>query len=266
MPFRPNPAHTLELERRKNIVQERYLQGQSLRKIAASLELTPGNVNTILTKLRAEWREQRKEQAAAMLPEQLAKLDMLESQYQAAFERSCQPRKVSGAKTKKGGTGRQTAGQSGAQSGQVMNQDRQETFLREEQRDGNPKFLDGVQRCIELRCRLAGLLSADRSGGAGEDDGPIGMIEIAVRQDGDGGSTTAVRIGGKTLERDSKKAASVEIIDASANPADDKGNILPDILPARPEVAADPDLPGEDEERGKVDPGRIDLPPEPPNE
>jgi hypothetical protein len=33
---------------------------------------------------------------------------------------------------------------------------------RTENRDGNPKFLDGIFRCIQLRCRLLGLLITEK--------------------------------------------------------------------------------------------------------
>jgi hypothetical protein len=56
---------------------------------------------------------------------ELARLDNLERTYWEAYERSCQ---------------------------------RSETASEKQQRDGNPRFLEGIQRCVALRCQILGLI------------------------------------------------------------------------------------------------------------
>jgi hypothetical protein len=72
----------------------------------------------------------------AVKAKELAKLDRLELTYWRAWERSCSTREIRSV-TKKGEAGT--------------------SMLRTEGRDGNPKFLEGVHKCIERRCVLLGL-------------------------------------------------------------------------------------------------------------
>jgi hypothetical protein len=40
----------------------------------------------------------------------------------------------------------------------VGESNRTKATSRQEQRDGNPAFLDGIERCIEQRCRILGIV------------------------------------------------------------------------------------------------------------
>jgi hypothetical protein len=76
--------------------------------------------------------------------EELAKLDHLEKEYWEAWEHSKQERQRT--RTRK------ASGQAPSESAE----------LTKEKRDGNPKFLDGVLRCIDRRCALQGLNAPQR--------------------------------------------------------------------------------------------------------
>lgn len=142
---RPNHQETFEILQRRKSVADRYLRGETQWKIGQALEVTRETIGRDLKAIRAEWLKSCEMLTAERMAQEVAKIDSLERQYQDAFLRSCQPRKVTSGKKHSGG-----------QKGKESNSS--ETFLREEMRDGNPKFLDGVMKCIERRCELLGLL------------------------------------------------------------------------------------------------------------
>ncbi len=139
-----HPKKLATLQRRKS-VSEAYLRGDTQWQIANALEINQSTVSTDLKAIRDEWLASAVENVDQIKARELAKIDHLERQYQQAWQRSCQPKKTKERKKHINADGAKDTG----------------NVLRSEMRDGNPKFLDGVMKCIERRCQIFGILKQD---------------------------------------------------------------------------------------------------------
>lgn len=126
--------HDLELTARM------YLQGATQAAIAKHLGVTQQTVSNDLKEIRIRWRESSIRDFDAIKEEQLAKINLAESQYWQEWERSKET-KI----TKRNEDG---LTDKGALTKEV---------IIEEQKCGDPRYLDGVMKCIERRCALIGL-------------------------------------------------------------------------------------------------------------
>jgi hypothetical protein len=138
-----NKQKSLEILIRRNRVSELYFRGVPLHQIAQQVGVVPGTVTRDLQALEAIRIAGLRESYAARKARELAKLDELERTYWAAYDRSCRDKETVAAKTVKGKVPREEANK------------------RIEARDGNPDYLRGVERCIELRCRITKLIGPE---------------------------------------------------------------------------------------------------------
>ena len=150
-----------EIQDRRRIVAERYLRGQTQWQIARSLEVTQSTISDDIKAIRKEWRDAYLKDYEQLKDRELAKIDLMEREYLEAWERSKKERQYSRTRKRVARTG---------------NAD--EAEVRKEQRDGNPKFMDGTLRCVEMRCRLLGMLDKKKEespppGGPPTADGPL---------------------------------------------------------------------------------------------
>ena len=118
-----------------------YLRGLTQLEIAQRLNVSRQQIAYDLKVLQRRWQESGLADYGARKASALAKVDELERTYWEAWERSCQPREVSTQEKVQGGAGRAEGG-------------RLKAGVRREKRDGNPEFLRGVERCIDMRCSL----------------------------------------------------------------------------------------------------------------
>jgi hypothetical protein len=153
-----DPQRRFEILRRRQIVADRYLRGQTQFAIAQSLEVSQQTVSSDVVAIRKEWRKSALIDFDAKQDRELAKIDALEREYWDAWERS---------KTEKQHT--RTRKRTGKAAGD-------EAEVRKEPRDGNPKFLEGVRQCIYLRCRILGFIKEKI-----EDQPPLGAT-VNVQQ------------------------------------------------------------------------------------
>lgn len=126
-----------------NEIAERYFKGKYQSAIADELTLlnpakpvTQQLISYYLKKLQKNWMalaDTKFDQAKAV---ELAKIDNLERTYWLAWERSLKPVKV----------------KESAKDGDVAS-----AGVKEYDTQGEKKFLDGVQWCIEKRCEILGL-------------------------------------------------------------------------------------------------------------
>jgi hypothetical protein len=132
-------------QREEDLVQitRLYLQGRTQRDIAEVVGVSQGQVNHDLKLIQTRWRESSIMDMNEAKQRELARLDILEREYWAAWEQS---------KNERTRARQQSDGKS---------RDGKPNFVRatmeREQRDGNPAFLAGVMSCIERRCKLLGL-------------------------------------------------------------------------------------------------------------
>lgn len=124
-------AHRSEIARR-------YLRGEYQADIARDLGISQPTVSLDLKAIRAAWLTSAIRDFDAARAEELARIDAVESEYWAAWERSKQDKEIA----------YQEAGADGK---------KKKVSLRKEGQAGNPSFLAGILTCIERRCSILGL-------------------------------------------------------------------------------------------------------------
>jgi hypothetical protein len=137
----------LERERDLRQTASLYLRGLTHEEIARRLNLSRQQISYDLKVLQRRWQESALADFNAKKAAELAKVDELERTYWEAWERSCQPREVTTQEHTQVGGGR-------------ADEARLKGGVRKEPRDGNAEFLRGVERCVELRCKILGAFAA----------------------------------------------------------------------------------------------------------
>jgi hypothetical protein len=137
------------LERERDLRQTAalYLRGLTHDEIARRLNVSRQQISYDLKVLLRRWQESALADFNAKKAAELAKVDELERTYWEAWERSCQPREVRTQEHTQVGGGQADGA-------------RLKGGVRKEQRDGNAEFLRGVERCVELRCKILGAFAA----------------------------------------------------------------------------------------------------------
>ena len=137
----------LERERDLRETAALYLRGLTHYEIAQRLNVSRQQIGYDLKVLQRRWQESALADFNAKKAAELARVDELERTYWEAWERSCQFREVTTQERTQEGEGQ--AGDSRLKAG-----------VRKEQRDGNAEFLKGIERCIEMRCKIIGAFAA----------------------------------------------------------------------------------------------------------
>lgn len=130
----------LVLLRRRQVVAERYLRGQTQWQIAESLEVDQGTISRDLSWLHEDWLEQSREDTDKRLARELKRLDVLEREAWEGWQRSLLTSERTRSKSRSGDRG--------------YDETATDTM---ERRDGNPKFLEIVGRCIDRRLEILGV-------------------------------------------------------------------------------------------------------------
>ena len=134
-------THKLEIEQRRVQVAALYLRGQTQSAIGSTLGVTQKTVSNDLSALLAQWRAEALGDTDELRLRELEKINELERTYWTAWEES------------RGTAKRLTAAKS---------EGGDRTQVTTEERAGDPRFLSGVERCIERRCKLLGLDAPER--------------------------------------------------------------------------------------------------------
>jgi hypothetical protein len=137
----------LERERDLRETAALYLHGLTHHEIAQRLKVSRQQIGYDLKVLQRRWQESALADFNAKKAAELARVDELERTYWEAWERSCQSREVTTQERTQGG-------ESQAEEARLK------AGVRKEQRDGNPEFLRGVERCVEMRCKITGAFAA----------------------------------------------------------------------------------------------------------
>ena len=149
MPRAPNKA---ALEDRRQLVAGLYLRAWSMRAIAVEVGIGLGTVSRDIQAVIAEWREQRLDDIDAYQTTELSRIAKLEQTYWEAWDRSV-------------GESRRTVTESVTSSALVggveepvqVGPKRNRAQITKEDENGDPRFLAGVQWCIDRRCKILGL-------------------------------------------------------------------------------------------------------------
>jgi hypothetical protein len=140
-------AAQLARDRRKTA--DLYLQGWLQADIAGFLGISQSTVSNDLKALQAEWLRSALLDFDEAKAREIAKVDRLEREYWAAWERSCED-----AETTK------QRGAPGEEPGKIKTASVERTVKGQA---GDPRFLQGVQWCIDRRCKILGVDAAQRA-------------------------------------------------------------------------------------------------------
>lgn len=134
-----------------------HLQGMTQWQIAEQLNVSAVTICRDLKKLGQRWLEKADIDFDKKKAEELAKLDKVEATAWKAWEKSCQRKFEKGRKSREGG----------------IKGSFDEDWEREEDRDGDPRFLDIVYKCILKRMEILGLDAPKKVVHTGPGGGPI---------------------------------------------------------------------------------------------
>lgn len=131
-----------KMQREKDLVltAEMYLKGSTQMAIAKEIGVSQAQISLDLKELVGRWKDKAEMAINERKAEELAKVDQLEMEYWTAWAASCKPTKIS--------TSQATT--AGANPGKTVSK-------KEVTSAGDPRFLQGVAQCIEMRCRILGL-------------------------------------------------------------------------------------------------------------
>jgi hypothetical protein len=136
-----NTRTQLERERDLDSLATHYLHGKTHTELASLFGVSRQQITYDLRTLQQRWLASSLVNFDAAKAKELAKIDALERTYYEAWERSL------GQKETK--TAERTSG---------VATDRVKAVSRQEQRDGNPAFLLGIQWCIQQRCKVLAIV------------------------------------------------------------------------------------------------------------
>ena len=148
-------AAQLARDRRKTA--DLYLQGWLQADIAGFLGISQSTVSNDLKALQGQWLQSALLDFDEAKARELAKVDRLEREYWAAWERSCEAEEMVTQRTK-GDVERWQDDESGKF---VASRPADVTKARKE-RIGDPRFLQGIQWCIDRRCKILGVDAAQK--------------------------------------------------------------------------------------------------------
>jgi hypothetical protein len=134
-------AEELTIESRRCQVAELFLRGiRRQGELARRLGVDRSTVSRDLKVLNARWKEAAIRDLDAAKGQELERIDLLEQEYWAAWEKS------------KNGHETTTTEQTTTPEGE-----RNKAAIRREEQHGDPRYLAGVQWCIDKRCEILGL-------------------------------------------------------------------------------------------------------------
>lgn len=138
-------------------IARRYRAGETQTAIGAALGLTQQAVSYYVKGLLSEWRTQMGADLDAKLQQELAKLDWLEQEAAAEYERSKKPLK------KRQVVNEEVAIQNGDMELTTTPGKAIKTTETVEERLGDTRYLDIIDRCIDRRLRIFGLYAQGES-------------------------------------------------------------------------------------------------------
>lgn len=144
----PQNKKKVILERRSRIA-EMYLRGVEQYKIAEELGVSTGQISQDLKKLAQQWQASINQNMDEIKAREMEKINNLEKQYYDAWIRSC------AVKTKKSMKKKGVLTKQPDETKKLLANDSEQT-LTEEQMIGDPRFLEGVLKCINKREEIFG--------------------------------------------------------------------------------------------------------------
>lgn len=152
-----NRREAAQVARDRKKIAGLYLKGWLQVDIAQEVGIDQSTVSRDLKAIRDEWLKSTLVDFNEAEGRELAKIDAVEVEAWAAFERSKEDREISVQESVDGDSNRQKA------------------QIRTEGRDGDPKWLEIVLKCSEQRRKILGIDAPVKSEVTGKDGGPLHM-------------------------------------------------------------------------------------------
>lgn len=157
---------SIQIERDRRDIADLYLQGWTQQRIVDHLNADEGRdydlsrqmISYDLARIQEQWRHSALVKLDEAKAQELAKVDRLEREYWDAWARSCEDaetQRIEGTPPRGEGDRPTAARLITTRKGQA----------------GDPRFLQGVQWCIERRCKILGIDAPQRA-----EFGPIRVI------------------------------------------------------------------------------------------
>ena len=148
-----------QIARDRRKIANLYLQGRIQADIGEELDINQSTVSRDLQALQEEWKNSSLIDIDEAKAKELAKVDRLEREYWDAWERSCLDEET----TRLEGT---------LAAGEEKGKTTKQVVTRKGQA-GDPRFLTGIQWCIERRCKILGIDAPAKQEHGGLGGGPI---------------------------------------------------------------------------------------------
>ena len=139
-----------ELARDRRKIADLYLKGWIQADIADELGVNQSTVSRDIKALQKDWLESALVDFNEAKSQELAKIDRLEREYWQAWERSCEDA--------------ETVTEKARASRGAEKPDSIEKTKQAKGQAGDPRFLNGVQWCIERRCKILGIDAPNKIG------------------------------------------------------------------------------------------------------
>nr|WP_293836721.1 helix-turn-helix domain-containing protein [uncultured Arsenicibacter sp.] len=165
-----------QIARRRAQVATLYLKGWQQAAIAEELDVTQSQISQDLKAIRENWKTGALIDFNEAKARELARLDLLEQTYWSAWERSLKPFKKKQTKMR-GEVNMNDASQK--QKAKNL-----ETTEATEERVGDPKFLDGVLKCIQKRVDILGIDAPSKQELTGKDGKPLNVTIFKIPDNG----------------------------------------------------------------------------------
>lgn len=156
-----------QIARDRKRIGELYLKGWLQNDIAKELKISQSTVSRDLKALFKQWQKSALVDIDKAKAKELAKVDNLELEYWTAWKRSCEDAETTVKKTK--GNVKKYKGN----DGQFIAERPAEIDQTSKGQSGDPRFLQGVQWCIDKRCKILGIDAPQKLVHTGKDGGPI---------------------------------------------------------------------------------------------
>jgi len=156
-----------EIARDRRRIADLYLQGRTQTSIGEEIGVHQSAVSRDLKALQAAWLKSALIDLNDAKARELAKVDRLEREYWTGWERSYEDAEIVKQKGKPGAGGIATESIEKTSKGQA----------------GDPRFLAGIQWCIERRCKIIGIDAPIQSEFTGKDGEPIRFQCIEIVKD-----------------------------------------------------------------------------------
>jgi predicted transcriptional regulator len=162
----------LEKKRDRALIADMYLSGLEQTEIAEKLGLTQPQISYDLKVIQAQWLQNTTMNLDAHKAEEIMKTLQTERMYRDIYKRSLNDLNAKTATLRTEKSDGKSDGKNEKEKPLPIIQ-----VIHTENRNGDPRALDGILKCIERRCKLLGLDAPQKQEHTGKNGGPIVVMD-----------------------------------------------------------------------------------------